>query len=107
MEKRLTCTFLGTTCVVRFARYRDTGHVAIRLEDPEGMPFATATVNAPDVFLEGDEVLIKNWSENEGILDALVRAGIVKVTPMRVTVGRAVAPVCKLTGLARARLAKA
>jgi hypothetical protein len=37
----------------------------------------TATVNAPNEYLEPDEVVIKNYSENEGCLPFLVTNGVV------------------------------
>ena len=36
-----------------------------------------ATVNMPDVPLPKIHVLIKNWSENEGVMEALQSAGII------------------------------
>ena len=36
-----------------------------------------ATINLPDVDLPEDHVLIKDWAENRGMMDALVEAGII------------------------------
>ena len=68
---------------------------ALSLVDEEG-PVATATVNLPDVPLGKNQVLIKNWSENEGMLDALVAAGVVKPTGETVRSGFVEVPVCEL-----------
>lgn len=38
----------------------------------------TITVNIPEESLKWDEVFIKNWSENEGILEALIDSRIVE-----------------------------
>lgn len=61
----------------------------------KGEPIATATINIP-VILEHDEVLIKNYSENEGMLEALVDAGVVKPTGRVIQTGFVEVPVCKL-----------
>lgn len=54
------------------------GRKAIRILDAEdGSPVMTATVNVPDVQLEPDEVIIKNYSENEGCLPFLITNGVV------------------------------
>jgi len=57
-----------------------SGGTALILRDPltdEGL--AVATVNLPDFKdkLEEDQVFIKNWSENEGMLEALQAAGVI------------------------------
>jgi hypothetical protein len=39
----------------------------------------TASVNLPNHPLLEDEVAIKDYSENEGIADALAKAGIIKI----------------------------
>ena len=58
---------------------------------------SVATVNVPDVRLEADEVLIKNFAENEGMVDALVAAGILVDTGEKVESGLWVEfPVCRL-----------
>lgn len=37
------------------------------------IPYATATVNMPDVLLADNEVLIKDYAENKGIYDFLIK----------------------------------
>lgn len=72
----------GRTGNLVFAQYSN-GQTAIKLVEPSGETLALATVN-----LEGlsapppgpDQVWIKDWSENEGMLEALIQAGVVKPT---------------------------
>ena len=72
-----TVKFSNWTCDVAYAIY-ENGRLAIQLMDAEDhSPVATATVNLPDVDLDGDEVAIKDYSENAGMLDALIEAGVV------------------------------
>ena len=70
--------FSNWLCDVVFAEYRNGG-TAIRLVDAEdGMPVATASVwVGGDVRVDRDEVAIKDYSENEGMLKALIEGGIV------------------------------
>ncbi len=45
------------------------GRLALTLFDTEdGIPVAIVTVNVPSVDLEKDEIIIKDYSENEGVL---------------------------------------
>ncbi len=89
-----TVRFLDTDCTVQKRQYAN-GRVALSLVDEEG-PVATATVNLPDVPLGKNQVLIKNWSENESMLDALLAAGVVKPTGQTVRSGFVEVPVCEL-----------
>lgn len=58
--------------------YYKNDRTAIKLIDSEdGMPVLTATVNLPDEDINEDEVLIKSWSENEGIEEILVKENII------------------------------
>ena len=70
--------FNDWSCVVNKTQYADNKRTALQLIDAEdGLPICMATVNIPDEPLEDDEVLIKDWSENQGIYRALRTAGIV------------------------------
>jgi len=66
------CTAVGTT-------YAENGRKAIVLRDSEtGEPVATATVNLADVRIPDNCVFVKDYSENEGMLDTLYNHGIVE-----------------------------
>ena len=79
--------FKNWNCKVHKGTYPN-GRTAIQLYDAEiGDPIATATVNIPDEPLPDNHVFIKNWSENEGILDSLVEADYVKPTGRTVNTG--------------------
>jgi len=89
-----TVKFMGEDLQISFAEYSN-GRTAIQLVDDEG-PFAVATTNLPDVEMEDDEVAIKDYSENEGMLAALQQAGVVGDVVGVVEQGFAKIPVCKL-----------
>lgn len=88
--------FHGKDLGVRFDRYREGDRVVITLMDEDGAEYVRATVNIPEIPLPDDLVLIKDYSENAGVLDALVEAGIVRPTGVRVGSGFVEVPVCQL-----------
>jgi hypothetical protein len=89
--------FLGYDCVVELQKYRDNDRTAIKLTDMEdGAPVAIATVNIPDYPLKEDEVLIKDYSENTGIMKVLLDAKVIEFTGKYVESGFTSIPVCKL-----------
>lgn len=63
------------------------------MEDNE--PFMTASVSV-EAELEADEVAIKNYSENEGILDELIKNGVVSKPHKVINSGFVTIPICKL-----------
>jgi len=89
----MTVRFKDWDCELRWGFYGN-GRRALELYD--NGPIAKATVNIPEVELAEDEVCIKDWSENEGMLDALVEAGIVEDTGRRVEAGFVTAPVARI-----------
>lgn len=42
-----------------------------------GSPIATATLNIPEYNLKDNEIIIKDYSENQGMLDVLIKNGLV------------------------------
>lgn len=81
--------------VIKTGQY-NTGSTALRLVTPEGKPLLTATVNIPAVILNPDQVLIKDYSENSGILAELIRLNIVSEPEFYVTSGFVDIPGCQL-----------
>lgn len=95
-------------CVPQFGRYPNN-RIAIRLynanamkEDgltyaPRTVPIAVATVNVVDYKqLKPNQVIIKNYSENEGMLDALIDAKIISSPVGMVNTGFVQCAVCDL-----------
>jgi hypothetical protein len=71
------------------------GHNNIQMIDAEdGMPYAVASISVPG--LTEDEVGIKNYSENEGVLAFLIENNIVEQPHRFVQSGYVTIPVCKL-----------
>ena len=100
--------FLDFHCDTEWETYRN-GKVALQLvatgEDPDthpGEPIATATVNT-DHRIEIDEIIVKDYSENEGMVAALVEAGVIQPEFTQAFVGGygASCARCRLTDAAR------
>lgn len=87
--------FNGEMLSVEFGSYA-SGNTLIQLLDAEGMPYARATINIPTEELGDKEVFIKDYSENAGMLSALLEAGIVADTGRKVRTGYVEVPVCKI-----------
>lgn len=70
--------FQGWACRVERASYGATGRIALPLYAvADGSPVAVASVHMPALSLAADEVVIKDYSENTGMLDLLVAAGVI------------------------------
>lgn len=59
-------------------------------------PLLTASVCVPGLNLKNDELVIKNYSENEGILEFLIENKIAELTDRSVQIGYVDAPIVKL-----------
>lgn len=79
-----------------FFTYRD-GTTAIILTDTDnGEKICTATVWIPN--LSKDEIAIKDYSENDGVLTTLIEGGLIKDPPERIVPSGYVSiPVYKFT----------
>ena len=93
-------TFKDQTLHVHKLKYLD-GSLCLRLVNPEnGYDVVTATTNLNGVAptLHNNEVYIKNWSENKGVLEALIAGGVVKDTGIVLPTGFVEANLCEYTG---------
>ncbi len=89
-------TINGVKVKAVFQQYMN-GRTAIELIEIEsGEPYAMASVNLDDEELKEDEICIKDYSENEGVLDLLVDAGYVSQPVRFADSGFVVIPICKL-----------
>lgn len=89
--------FRGWDCRIKVGRYPATDQIYIQLVDADdGSPVATASVAVGEVSIDPDKVIIKNWSENEGIADALIDAGVIGEPITEIPTGFVTASVHKL-----------
>lgn len=74
----MVVNFAGFLCETRFGSYQN-GDPALELVDPEtGEPVARCTVFFPDRPTGPRKIFVKDWSENDGMVDALIEAKIIE-----------------------------
>ena len=79
-----------------FGEYTNNNRTAISIVNPMEGPMCKCTVNIPDVKLEDDEVLIKDYSENEGVLGDLINAKVISSSIEQIPTGHVYVHKCKL-----------
>lgn len=89
-----SCVINGTQVSLVKKRYGN-GRLAVQAVC-EDEPYCTLTVNLPDEDLDKGQVFIKNWSENEGLLEQLESQLIVRRTGRVVRSGFTEVPVALL-----------
>lgn len=62
----------------------------------DGSPFGKLTVSVPGTKLADDEILVKTWSENEPLAQAILPLGFFEDTGKRVRTGRVEAHVWRV-----------
>ena len=88
--------FHGFDCKVVKNQYGNLRPAIALVDSEDGSPVATASVNLVNEPIEDGFVAIKNYSENAGMLLALMEAGIVDIPVRYVTNGFVLFPICKL-----------
>ena len=58
-------------------RYKNNRRALRLIDNQNGELIAVATVNLPNESLEPNEVFIKDYSENKGMLDSLIKNKII------------------------------
>lgn len=91
--------FMDWNCTAMAKRYTNNGRTAIELiETDTGEPIAISTVNLVEEALGPNEVIIKDYSENTGMREALINAGVIHPEELRrIETGFVTCPVHKLT----------
>lgn len=83
-------------CVLQFHKYNNDRTALMLVDEYDGSPVAVATINIPNEDLGKDEVVIKDYTENEGMLDTLIDAGIISNPVAYIKTGYVNSPICKL-----------
>lgn len=75
--------FYGEECDLVVGRYAQGGRIRLDLRCDTGEPMATCTVNLPHVDIPEGCAFIKDYSENEGMVEALKEAGVIVGDPIK------------------------
>ena len=86
--------FRGENLLLFKGEYAEPPNTALQLVCETGEPFMTASVNIDEVG--PGQVAIKNYSENEGVMDALIEAGVISQPLFWEQSGFVRIPVCAL-----------
>jgi len=89
-----TVRFLNQRCTLEWGQYANPRNPRLQLWASDG-PMATASIN-PDVQLLDGLIAVKNWGENNSMLTAPVKAGIVEDTGELVPAGYELANICRI-----------
>ena len=86
-----------TAVILRKKGYYGNGRIALELVDVEDYcPFATVTVNVPEIEIGKDEIIVKSYAENQGMLNFLVTNQICAAPRAIVERGHVEFFICKL-----------
>lgn len=86
----------GNMVEVHETKYQADKSTALVLIAPDdGQSYGIATVCVSPEPVKDDEIVIKNWSENEGYLNALIAADIVQQPHRTIRCGYCEAYVCR------------
>ncbi len=89
----IECKFNDFNCFVKLNRYSNN-RPQIQLYDlDDGLPVATGSINIPDEPLQAGEVIIKDYSGNEGMYQALVDSNIILPSHRKIRTGHVECPV--------------
>lgn len=88
--------YKGDVVSLELAKYAHNNQKAMTFIDEEGVPYFVATL-CVDEKLADDEVAIKDYSGNEGVLDWMIENGFVHEPHNQVFSGYVVIPICRLT----------
>ena len=72
--------FKNHSVEIEVKKYSNGRTAIILLDGNDGMPYATATMNVDEAYVPLEEVVIKDYSENQGMLSFLERNNIVRRT---------------------------
>lgn len=98
---KLNARYIKGNVTLKFDRYALDNSLALMLMRPDGQTAARATVYVRGSNLKEGEVLIKSWSENEGMAEELERLGIIGPVKRHVPTGHVQATVHNLEDLRR------
>lgn len=82
-------------CSLHFHKYRN-GSQSLTIQDDYGHPLINVTKCVPDYIPNYNQILVKNYSENKGILNCLVKHKIIVDTGIMVLTGFTHLHICEL-----------
>lgn len=91
-------------CYFYGSQYQESGNIALEIWSNEEGPICRVTVH-PGIKVPEDCIAIKNYSENEGVVDWMKSMGFIEDAPVRIIkTGWVEIPVYKMTDLLKSHL---
>lgn len=88
--------FSGYVCYIKIRPY-NSGRIYMTLHDKlDNQQVARVTLDLDDIPHIPNLIIVKNYAENEGIYEALLKAGVVKECERKIAVGNEFGLVCFL-----------
>lgn len=81
-------------CIIKEHKYENGRSALVIYQNDEVL--CKATVNMPETIIPDGYVCIKDWSENEGVLNSLIIAGVIYPPEYSMPSGFVYVDVCKL-----------
>jgi hypothetical protein len=88
--------FRGRECRLHLTRYPNGGPAVALMDAEHGAFVAWATLNTPLANLKAGQVVVNDYDRTEGMLEALVKAGVVEPTGESVRIFRLALPIVTL-----------
>jgi hypothetical protein len=86
----------GWDCILQKGRYIDNSIAILLFDAHDGEPVSKATVAIDGANLKENQIIVKDYSENEGMLDALISIGLVTSVERWIETGYVRVPVCNI-----------
>lgn len=81
-------------------QYRNGAKALQLIDTADGGPYAVATVNTGETYPD-DQIAVKDWSENEGMVEFLTQIGFIDRVVGMEPCGYVMAHICHLTAEAQ------
>jgi hypothetical protein len=95
MKRKLSTKYGEYEVVIKMSTYSNGQKRMDLIDSEDGFPVAVATVAIEEDLPEG-EIAIKDYSENEGVLNFLISEGIVSDPLRHFSSGFVKIPICKI-----------
>ena len=96
---QLKTKYIDQPAIIYAAKYIN-GNTALMAVSPEGEDLLKLTANLDTQNLPREKVIIKSYSENEGVFQCLIEQGVIATCGYMVNSGYVQLPVCTLTARA-------
>lgn len=92
----ITTKYIDEEVVVKKSTYEENGRLCLRLQSTDGEALMTVSSNLGEFEIANDSIFVKTYSENEGVMEALIEAGVLTEPKGSVSSGFCDFPICRV-----------